>query len=250
MQVSRRAFVGGALVLAAILAHSLASLRGRAAPATVAAMALVTAAVVGLGLPTGVQVGHGVRFAATSRVFYQGDRVNTSGSLDLAVDGDGFFAVQKPGGETVYTRDGSFKLDANGQVVTAAGYPLIPAINIPIDATEITILPDGTVSVQQPGQTTPTNLGQIELSRFQNPAGLRAEGGNLYAPSASSGDPETGIAGEDGFGQISQGFLEGSNVNVAEELVRMILAQRAFEVNSRVIQAGDDMLRLASSLSS
>jgi len=203
----------------------------------------------GSQLPTGVQLGHGVKTASVSRIFTQGDRINTGGALDMAIDGDGFFQIQKPGGETLYTRDGTFKLDGDGTLVTAAGDPVIPNINVPIDSESLTVRPDGTVTVVQPGSTAVTQLGQVELARFANPSGLRAAGGNLFAATEASGDPELGVAGEEGYGEISQGFLEGSNVNVAEELVQMILAQRAFETNSRVIRAGDEMLRNAAQLS-
>lgn len=203
----------------------------------------------GSSLPTGVQVGHGVRNASISRVFSQGDRVSTQQDLDLAIDGNGFFQVQKAGGETLYTRDGGFKRDRDGNVVNVTGDLLVPNVQIPPDALDITILPDGTVSVVLPGQIEPTEVGQLELARFSNPAGMRALGGNLFAPSEASGDPETGTPDGEGFGAITQGFLEMSNVNVAEELVQMILAQRAFEVNSRVIQAADEMLRNAAALS-
>ncbi|HVP29083.1 MAG TPA: flagellar basal-body rod protein FlgG [Myxococcota bacterium] len=199
-------------------------------------------------VPTGVQIGHGVRFAAVSRIFGQGDRVNTGHELDLAIEGDGFFQVQKPDGETVYTRDGTFKRDRDGNVVTNHGYPLIPNIQIPTDTIQLTILADGTVSALQAGQQTPTDLGRIELARFVNPSGLRALGNNLFVPTEASGDPQTGNPDEEGFGAVSQGFLEMSNVNVAEELVNMILSQRAFEVNSRVMQTGDQMLQTAASI--
>ncbi|MCA9504324.1 MAG: flagellar basal-body rod protein FlgG [Myxococcales bacterium] len=200
-------------------------------------------------LPTGVQVGHGVQLAAINRIFADGDRLNTGNPLDIAIDGAGFFQIQRPTGETVYTRDGTFKVDGNGNVVTSRGYQLIPNITVPADALAITVLPDGTVTAQQAGSSTPTNLGQIQLVRFANPAGLRMVGGNLYEVTQASGDPTTGIPDQNGFGALAAGFLEGSNVEVAEELVQMILAQRAFEVNSRVIQAGDEMLRVASQLS-
>lgn len=207
-----------------------------------------SAAADGSTLPTGVQVGHGVQLAAINTIFTAGDRVNTGNPLDMAIDGAGFFQIQRPTGEIIYTRDGTFKVDGQGNVVTAQGYQLIPAITIPPDALSVTVRPDGTVNAEQPGSPTPTNLGQIELARFANPAGLRKVGGNLYEATEASGDPENGIASENGFGAVASGFLEGSNVQVAEELVQMILAQRAFEVNSRVIQAGDEMLRLASQL--
>lgn len=199
----------------------------------------------GQSLPTGAQIGHGVRLAAISRVFSNGERVATERDLDISIDGDGFFQITRPDGDTVYTRDGAFQLDRDGNLVNSLGYALEPNIQIPTEALQVTILRDGTVSVLEAGQTQPTNAGQIDLARFSNPAGLRALGGNLFAPTEASGDPETGTPDQTGFGAIAQGFLESSNVNMAEELVHMILAQRAFEVNSRVLQAGDEMMRTA-----
>jgi flagellar basal-body rod protein FlgG len=200
-------------------------------------------------LPTGVQVGNGVQLAAVNTVYSQGDRVNTGNSFDMAIDGSGFFQVQLPSGETAYTRDGTFKLDGDGNLVTAQGYELIPSISVPLDSIGITVMPDGTINSTISGSPTPSNLGQLQLARFANPAGLRKLGGNLLETTEAAGDPETGIPGDNGFGAVSSGFLEGSNVEVAEELVQMIIAQRAFEVNSRVIQAGDEMLRVAAQLS-
>ncbi len=200
-------------------------------------------------IPTGVQIGSGVRLASVSRHFSQGDALRTDGQLDLAVQGDGFFQVTKPDGETVYTRDGSFKLDQDGNVVTNEGFQMIPNITIPTDALEVTVLRDGTVSVLQSGSSTPIEAGQIELARFANPAGLRGIGANFFTETEASGSAELGIPDESGFGEIAQGFLESSNVNVAEELVSMILAQRAFEMNSRVIQAGDEMMQVVGALS-
>jgi flagellar basal-body rod protein FlgG len=196
-------------------------------------------------LPTGAQIGHGVRPASVSRIFTPGDRVSTGGELDLAIDGAGFLQLQKAGGETLYTRDGSLHRDRDGNVVSSHGHLLIPQIQIPADALQVTILRDGSVSATLAGQTTPVNLGQIQTVNFSNPSGLRALGDNVYVPTDASGDPQTGIPDSEGYGAIVQGFLESSNVNVAEELVNMILAQRAFEVNSRVIQAGDEMLQTA-----
>jgi len=203
----------------------------------------------GAALPTGAQIGHGVTLAAISRDFAQGERISTGNALDLAVQGEGFFELQKPGGESHYTRDGTFKRDRDGIMVDVQGYPLIPTITIPPDAEGITITSDGMVSAILPGSTDLVQVGQINLTRFANPSGLRAVGQNQFVPSDASGDPETGAPDENGFGGIKSGFLEGSNVNVAEELVQMILAQRAFEVNSRVIRAGDEMLQNAASLS-
>ena len=200
-------------------------------------------------LPTGVQVGHGVQLGAINTIFSAGDRLNTGNQLDMAIDGLGFFQIQRPNGDSVYTRDGTFKLDGDGNLVTAQGYQVLPNITVPPDAISVTVLPDGTVNAAQAGNSTPLNLGQIQLARFANPAGLRMVGGNLFEATNASGDPEVGLPEQNGFGGIAAGFLEGSNVEVAEELVQMILAQRAFEVSSRVIQAGDEMLRIASQLS-
>ena len=202
----------------------------------------------GATLPSGVQVGSGVRLASISKVVSQGDRVNTGAELDMAIEGQGFFQVEKPGGETLYTRDGTFKTDREGNLVTIEGFRVVPNIQIPPDAVQITVLRDGTVSVLEAGAAAPTEAGQIELARFPNPAGLRSTGGNFFAVSEASGDPLLGLPDEDGFGSIAQGFLESSNVNVAEELVNMILAQRSFELNSRVIQAGDEMLQTVGAL--
>jgi len=203
----------------------------------------------GAVLPTGVQVGHGVQLSAVNTIFSTGDRLNTGNPLDMAIDGSGFFQIQRPTGETVYTRDGTFKLNGEGSIVTSQGYELIPNVQVPNDVLSVTVLPDGTITAEQTGTTAPVNLGQIQVVRFANPAGLRASGGNLFEATEASGVPELGIPNENGFGAITAGFLEGSNVEVAEELVNMILAQRAFEVNSRVIQAGDEMLRIAAQLS-
>ncbi len=203
----------------------------------------------GATLPTGVQVGSGVRLAAMSRVHTQGDRVATQGEFDLAIEGEGFFQIEKPGGETLYTRDGTFKRDNEGNVVTTEGFRLLPNIQVSPDAIQVTVLRDGTVSVLEGGSPVPIDAGQIETAQFANPAGLRGVGGNLFAVTEASGDPQLGFPDEDGLGSIAQGFLESSNVNVAEELVSMILAQRSFELNSRVIQAGDEMLQTIGALS-
>ena len=203
----------------------------------------------GTALPTGVQIGHGVKLASIVRNFAQGERVRTDRPLDLAIEGDGFLQVQKPGGETLYTVAGALQLDRDGNIVTPEGYPLLPAVTSPPDAQDLTSARDGTVSVTLPGASTSTTLGQLQLARFMNPSGLKALGSNLYAPTEASGDPETGIPDQDGFGGIAQGFLESSNVNIAEELVKMILAQRGFEMNSRVIKAGDEMMQTVGALS-
>jgi len=198
--------------------------------------------------PSGVQVGLGVRTAAVQKVFAQGDLTSTSNQLDVAVEGDGFFQIQKPDGTTAYTRTGSFQLDSAGNVVTAEGFPLTPGVTVPSDALAITIGQDGTVSVRQPGSPTPANVGQITGVRFANNAGLRAIGKNLYEETGSSGPPIGGTFGENGFGTLSQGFLESSNVSVVEQVVSMITAQRAYEANSKGIQTSDDMLSQAINL--
>jgi flagellar basal-body rod protein FlgG len=196
-------------------------------------------------LPTGSQIGHGVALGAITRVHTQGDRIATSRELDVSIDGAGYLQVQLPSGDLGYTRDGALQLGPDGTLMTSAGLVVQPELQIPNDALTITILDDGTLSASTAGSTTPTVVGQLELARFANPSGLRAVGGNLYEATTGSGDPEAGAPGDPGFGTISQGFLESSNVNMAEELVRLIMAQRAFEVNSRVIQTADEMLQRA-----
>jgi flagellar basal-body rod protein FlgG len=194
-------------------------------------------------LPTGLQVGLGVRTAASTRNFSQGSLQQTGNNLDIAIKGDGFFQIQQPDGSTAYTRDGSFQVDANGQVVTTAGQPLQPGITIPANAIAIQIAANGTVSVTLPGQTAQQQLGQIQLANFINPPGLDPRGGNLFAETAASGTPNTAAAGSNGHGSLQQGFVEGSNVNVVEELVAMIATQRAYELNSKAIQSSDQMLQ-------
>jgi flagellar basal-body rod protein FlgG len=199
-------------------------------------------------VPTGIQVGLGVKPAAVQRVHLQGDFDQTSNPLDVAIEGDGFLQVTLPDGNTAYTRSGALKLDSTGSVVTSEGDPITPQITIPNGAESITIGNDGTVSVLLPGQSAPSQVGQIQTVRFANPAGLRAEGRNLFRETGTSGTPALGTPGQDGLGQLSQGFLEGSNVSVVEELVAMISGQRAYEINSRAITAADEMLRTVSSL--
>jgi flagellar basal-body rod protein FlgG len=194
-------------------------------------------------LPTGLQLGLGVRTAATMRNFSQGTMNQSSNSLDVAIEGNGFFAIQMPDGSTAYTRDGAFQLDPNGQIVNGAGYVLQPGITVPPNAGAVTIAKDGTVSVAIAGQSTPARLGQIQVSTFINPAGLEPLGGNLYAESAASGQANTAAPGSSGHGNLRQGFLEGSNVNVVEELVTMIATQRAYEMNAKAIQTSDQMLQ-------
>ncbi len=199
-------------------------------------------------LPTGLQVGLGVRTVATSRQFSQGNLQQSGNSLDLAVKGNGFFQVQMPDGTTAYTRDGSFQVSSTGQVVTSSGYTVQPGITIPATAQSITVAADGTVSVTLPGQATPQVLGQIQLANFINPPGLEPRGQNLYTETAASGTPSTGAAGSNGLGDVAQGFVETSNVNVVEELVAMIQTQRAYELNSKAIQTSDQMLQRLSQL--
>ena len=199
-------------------------------------------------VPTGIQVGLGTRTAAIQKIFLQGDYKATENELDIAIEGDGFFQITKSDGEIAYTRDGSFKLNSEGRIVTSDGFLLEPEISVPPDAMTISIGIDGTVSVLQAGQTEPNEIGTIELANFINPAGLNAIGRNLYLATAASGDVLTGTAGEDGFGTIAQGFLEMSNVSVVEEMVKLISAQRAYEINSKAIQASDEMLQLANNI--
>ena len=196
-------------------------------------------------LPTGLQLGLGVRAAATTRNFSQGSLNQTGNNLDLAVEGNGFFQIQLPDGTTGYTRDGSFQLDPNGQLVTNAGYPVQPGVTIPANARSISIGRDGTVTVTLPGQTAPQQVGQLTLANFINPAGLEPLGGNVFAESAASGQANVGAANANGLGALRQGFVEGSNVNVVEELVTMISTQRAYEMSSKAIQTSDQMQRLS-----
>ncbi|MCU7376564.1 flagellar basal-body rod protein FlgG [Paucibacter sp. O1-1] len=194
-------------------------------------------------LPTGLQVGLGVRPVATSRNFSQGNLQQTSNNLDLAIKGNGFFQIQMPDGTTNYTRDGSFQLDANGQIVTNNGYTVLPGITVPNNAQTLTIGQDGTVSVTVPGNPLPQTLGQIQVANFVNPAGLDPKGQNLFAETASSGTPNAGAPNANGLGALQQGFVETSNVNVVEELVQMIQTQRAYELNSKAVQTSDQMLQ-------
>ena len=202
----------------------------------------------GSQIPVGIEVGHGSRVSATQKLFTEGSVQATDNPLDIVIEGDGFLQVQKPDGSIAYTRDGSLKLDGQGRIVTSDGYLLQPQINIPENATDISITSDGTVNVLVDGQEEAQTQGQIELVRFSNPAGLNSSGRNLYEDTMASGEPQTGQPGTQGFGTISQGFLEKSNVKVVEEMVNMISAQRAYEINSKAIQASDEMLQTASRL--
>jgi len=199
-------------------------------------------------VPTGIQVGTGVRPAATQKMFTQGEFEHTQNELDMAIEGDGFFQVLQPNGETAYTRAGSFKLDNEGRVVTSDGFPMEPELTVPADAVAISIGIDGTVSVLLAGETEPTEIGNVELAQFINPAGLRSVGRYLFLPTGASGDATTGTPGEEAFGNIAQGYLESSNVSVVDEMVNMIVAQRAYETNSKTIQTSDEMLQTAANL--
>lgn len=193
-------------------------------------------------LPTGLQLGAGVKTVATEKLHTQGNMVQTENSLDVAISGRGFFQVLMPNGDITYTRDGSFKLDSLGQIVTAGGLLLEPAITVPNDATSLSITRDGTVSVVQPGSPAAVQLGQIQTADFINYAGLEPVGENLFRETVASGPPVQGIPGENEFGAVFQGSLETSNVNVVEELVNMIETQRAYEMNSKAISTTDQML--------
>jgi len=192
----------------------------------------------------GLQIGLGTRTATSEIVQLQGDFSATGNSLDLAIQGNGFFQVTLPSGETAYTRSGAFQLDASGNVVTADGNPISPAITIPTGATSVTIGEDGTVSVTTPGQSAAQQVGTLQLALFPNPGGLNSVGKNLFLVTTASGDAITGTpGGSEGLGTIEQGYLEQSNVDVVEEFVQMIVAQRSYEANSRVVQAADEMFQ-------
>ncbi|HMN81906.1 MAG TPA: flagellar basal-body rod protein FlgG [Burkholderiaceae bacterium] len=199
-------------------------------------------------LPTGLQLGTGVRTVATNRNQAQGNLQQTNNSFDVAVNGNGFFQVQMTDGTLAYTRDGSFRVDAQGQLVTSNGFPMSPPITIPPSAKSVTIGQDGVVSVLNAGSATPTQVGQIQLATFINPAGLDPRGQNLFIETAASGTPTTVTPGLNGAGTVSQGYVETSNVNVVEELVAMIQTQRAYEINSKAIQTSDQMLARLSQL--
>lgn len=197
----------------------------------------------GLQVPTGLQIGSGTRVSGVTKIFTTGSLVNTQNPLDVAVEGDGFFQVTLPNGELRYTRDGGLRLNAQGNLVTSDGFLISPQISIPSQAVSISIGADGTISVTNAGATnTSTVLGQLTLVRFQNPAGLSAEGRNLFSESASSGAPIIATPGQNGVGLTRQGFLERSNVDVVTELVNLILAQRAYEFNTRAVRTADNML--------
>ena len=199
-------------------------------------------------LPTGLQVGTGVRPVATERIRTQGNLQQTGNPLDLAIRGQGFLQVSMPDGTLAYTRDGSLHTDAQGQLVTSGGYPVSPAITIPANAQSVSIGRDGVVTVTQPGQAAATQVGTLQIANFINPAGLESRGENLLVETGSSGAPTTNTPGSNGAGLITQGYVETSNVNVVEELVAMIQTQRAYEINSKAVQTSDQMLQRLSQL--
>lgn len=193
--------------------------------------------------PSGLQIGAGVRAVAGERMYTQGAMTQTGNQLDMAINGQGFFQVTLPDGQLAYTRDGNFSRDAQGQLVNQAGYVLSPGITIPVNATTVTISETGQVTVQLPSTVTPSQVGELQIVRFINPGGLASIGGNLMVETAASGAPTPGLPGTDGAGFLKQAYVEASNVNVAEELVSLIQAQRAYEVNARAITASDQMLQ-------
>lgn len=192
---------------------------------------------------SGMQVGTGVRPVATERLFTQGNLQQTSNPKDVAIQGSGFFQVLMPDGTTAYTRDGSLQINAEGQLVTASGYPVQPAVTLPANVTSMTIGSDGTISIQPAGSSQHTQVGALQVAQFNNPAGLESRGENLYAETPASGAPNTVTPGSNGAGVLMQGYVETSNVNVVEELVNMIQTQRAYEINSKAINTADQMLQ-------
>jgi flagellar basal-body rod protein FlgG len=199
-------------------------------------------------LPSGMQVGTGVRPVATEKIFTQGNLQQTNNNKDVAISGSGFFQVMMPDGSAAYTRDGSFQVDNQGQLVTASGFVVQPAITIPADAQSFTVGRDGTVSVTQTGNAQPVQVGTLQLTTFINPAGLESKGENLYVETSASGTPNVNTPGVNGAGVLTQGYVETSNVSVVEELVSMIQTQRAYEINSKAITTSDQMLQRLSQL--
>ncbi|SMC16819.1 flagellar basal-body rod protein FlgG [Andreprevotia lacus DSM 23236] len=195
-------------------------------------------------MPTGLQLGTGVRTVATSRIHIEGNLQLTDGALDMAINGDGFFQIAQPDGTTAYTRDGSFQVDSQGNVVTSSGYALQPALQVPAGTSKVTVGKDGTVTaIVNNNSAAPVTLGTIQLATFINPPGLQSIGENFYLETAASGAPTVGTPGTNGIGAINQGYVETSNVNVTEELINMIQAQRAFEINSKAVTTSDQMLQ-------
>ena len=196
-----------------------------------------TVTAIGAQAPSELAIGYGTKAVATNRQFTEGDLTATGNPLDVAIEGDGFYQIQYPDGTTAYTRDGTFKVSGDGRIVTSEGYPILPEITIPTDAESVSI-----------GTDTPVQIGQIELARFINPSGLSAIGRNLLVKTGASGEPITDLPTQSGLGQLNQGYLEMSNVKVVDEMVNMIVAQRAYEMNSKAIQTADDMAQIANSL--
>ena len=199
-------------------------------------------------IPTGIQIGHGAMLAAVQKVFLQGDYQMTGNELDLAIEGNGFLQVTLPSGDKAYTRAGALKRNSEGRIVTSDGYPLEPNITIPQNTINVSIEADGTVSAQVQGQTAPQQIGTIELATFQNLAGLKAMGKSLFLETEASGTPVVGKPGENGMGTTLQGYIEMSNVNVMQEMINLIIGQRAYEINTKAIQAADEMLQMATSI--
>ncbi len=202
----------------------------------------------GIAHPTGIQVGMGATTVAIQKIHSQGSYQQTYNPMDAMIEGDGYFQVNLPDGNIGYTRAGAFQIDANGDVTTPEGYLLEPGINVPEDALSISISTDGIISVALPGEQEETELGQIEIARFINPSGLNSIGENIYLATGASGDPQVGVPGEDGFGNLRQHFLETSNVSMVDEMVNMITGQRAYEMNSKAIQTSDEMLQTVAAL--
>jgi len=202
----------------------------------------------GTNQPVGIQVGLGTRTSATLRDFTEGAFKSTGGKLDVAIEGDGFLEVQMDDGTIAYTRDGSLKIDANGQLCTSDGFIIQPAVTVPTNARDITITPDGKISVTTPGTSEQSEVGTLKLAKFANAAGLSSIGKNLYSSTSASGNPIEGTPNQEGFGSLQQGFIEGSNVQVVEELINLISAERAFEANSKIIKSADQMLQIANNL--
>ncbi len=202
----------------------------------------------GTQVPTGIELGQGTRTVAVQKLFMQGDYQKTENDLDVAIEGDGFFQVTKPNGDMAYTRSGAFKLDSQGRLVTSDGFVISPEITIPAGTEKINMGSDGLVAVKLAGQNTFTELGNLEVVNFPNASGLSSIGRNLFERTDASGEPVVGTPGQDGLGTIAQGYLEMSNVSIMEEMVNMIIAQRAYEVNSKSMQTADEMMRLASNV--
>lgn len=200
----------------------------------------------GTQMPVGTQIGMGVHNSATARMFSQGDFQQTENPYDWVIEGDGFFQIQRPDGQLAYSRDGAFKVDGNGQLVTAEGMLLVPQITVPAGASNFAVTPEGAVTIQQ-GNNIST-IGQVTLARFINPAGLTAIGKNLFTPTPASGEPVVANPSTEGFGALKTGFIEMSNVKVVEEMINLIIAQRAYEANSKSVQTADEMLGMANNL--